>query len=233
MTYVLYVLRSSLPAVLLEAAGSEQALPPAVDLGLLNPDQLRAYQIVDWYLAETLHGTSPPPIRMILYGESGTGKLRVIQTITGAFAARSVSHMVVKAVYTGVATSLVSGETTQVFASLSLRSKAVSGLTDASKKLQNFWREVQYLIVDEYLVLSKTFLATLSYNISIGMEGTKGFQTTHPFSGLNIILCGDLHQFLPVVCSKREALYHPLAQRIPWTCKSVIKHMKSSAWSLF
>ena len=166
--------------------------------------------------------------------KGGTGKSRVIQTITGAFAARGVSHMVVKAAYTGVAASLVNGETTHVFASLSLRSKAVSGLTDASKKkLQNFWREVQYLIVDEYSVLSKTFLATLSYNISIGMEGMKGFQTTRPFGGLNIVLCGDLHQFPPVVCSKREALYHPLAQRILWTHKLVVKRTKSSARSLF
>ena len=36
----------SLPGVVLQAVGSEQALP-AVDLGLLKPGQLRAYQIVD------------------------------------------------------------------------------------------------------------------------------------------------------------------------------------------
>ena len=59
-------------------------------------------------------------------------------------------------------------------------------------------------------MLSKRFLATLSQNISVGMEGAKGFWTGYSFSGLNIILCGDLHQFPPVACGKREALYYPL-----------------------
>ncbi|KAF9780858.1 hypothetical protein BJ322DRAFT_978412, partial [Thelephora terrestris] len=65
----------------------------------------------------------PPPLRMILYGEGGTGKSRVIQTITESFAARGVSHMLVKAAYTGVAASLVNGKTTHVIASLSLGSR--------------------------------------------------------------------------------------------------------------
>ena len=203
---------SSLPTVVLQLAGSEQALP-AVDLGSLKRDQLRAYQIVDWHLGETLRGTSPPPLRMILYGEGGTGKSRVIQTITESFAVRRASHMLVKAAYTGVAASLVNGKTTHVIAGISLGTKRGS-VTDASKKkLQDFWREVQYLIVDEYSMLSKTFLATLSRNISIGMEGTEGFQAGRSFGGLNVILCGDLHQFPPVACSKREALYHPLDTR--------------------
>lgn len=196
------------PTVILQATGSEQALP-AVDPGSLKFDQLRAYHIVDWHLGETLHGTRPPPLRMILYGEGGTGKSRVIQTITELFAARGVSHMLVKAAYTGVAASLVGGKTTHVVAGLSLGSKG--GITDASKKkLQDFWREVHYLIIDEYSMLSKTFLATLSRNISIGMEGAKGFQPDHSFGGLSVILCGDLHQFPPVACGKREALYHPV-----------------------
>ncbi|KAF9782783.1 hypothetical protein BJ322DRAFT_1008668, partial [Thelephora terrestris] len=98
-------------AVLLQSATSEQALP-AVDLDCLKPDQLRAYRIVTWHLDETLRGSSVPPLRMVLYGEGGTGKSRVIQTITEAFAARGVSHMLMKAAYTGVAASLVDGKTT-------------------------------------------------------------------------------------------------------------------------
>lgn len=99
---------SPLPTVILQTPGTEQALP-AVDLGSLKCDQLRAYQIVDWHLGETLRGTSPPPLRMILYGEGGTGKSRIIQTIMELFAARGASHILVKAAYTGVAASLVNG----------------------------------------------------------------------------------------------------------------------------
>lgn len=193
--------------VLLQPTTSEQALP-AVDPDCLKPDQLRAYRIVTWHLTETLRRHDVPPLRMVLYGEGGTGKSRVIQTITEAFAARGVSHMLMKAAYTGVAASLVDGKTTHVIGSLSLGSK--DNVSDAAKKkLQDFWRNIRYLIIDEYSMLSKSFLAALSRNISIGMEGSEGFQQGMSFGGLNVILCGDLHQFPPVACGKQEPLYYP------------------------
>ena len=200
-------------AILLQSATSEQALP-AVDPGHLKPDQLRAYRIVTWHLGEILRGSSVPPLRMVLYGEGGTGKSRVIQTITEAFTARGVSHMLMKAAYTGVAASLVNGKTTHVIGSLSLGSK--DDVSDATKKkLQEFWKNIRYLIIDEYSMLSKSFLATLSRNISIGTEGSQGFQQGLSFGGLNVILCGDLHQFPPVACRKQEPLYYPLSADDP------------------
>lgn len=44
---------SSPPSIIHQTTGSEQALP-AVDLGSLRCDQLRAYQIVGWHLGEDL-----------------------------------------------------------------------------------------------------------------------------------------------------------------------------------
>ena len=196
------------PTVLLQPADSEQALP-AVNPDSLKPDQLRAYRIINWHLSKTLRGADIPPLRMVLYGEGGTGKSRVIQTITESFSACGAAHMLMKAAYTGVAASLVNGKTTHIIASLSLGSNG--SVTDAAKKkLQDFWRNIRYLIIDEYSMLSKTFLATLSRNIAIGMEGSSGFRSGHSFGGLNVILCGDLHQFPPVACGKREALYYPI-----------------------
>ena len=197
-------------AILLQSAlASEQALP-AVNPDCLKPGQLRAYHIVTWHLGETLRGSDVPPLRMILYGEGGTGKSRVIQTITEAFAARGVSHILMKAAYTGVAASLVGGKTTHVIGSLSLGSK--DDISDAAKKkLQDFWRDIRYLIIDEYSMLSKSFLAALSRNISVGMEGSQGFRQGFSFGGLNVILCGDLHQFPPVACAKREPLFYPIS----------------------
>lgn len=196
------------PTILLQPTDSEQALP-AVNPDSLKPDQLRAYSIVNWHLAETLRGAEVPPLRMVLYGEGGTGKSRVIQTITESFSACGAANMLMKAAYTGVAASLINGKTTHVIGCLSLRSNG--SVTDASKKkLQDFWRNIRYLIIDEYSMLSKTFLATLSRNIAIGMEGSPGFHSGQSFGGLNVILCGDLHQFPPVACRKREALYHSI-----------------------
>ena len=202
---------SAAPTILPQPTDSEQALP-AVNPDSLKADQLRAYRIVNWHLTKTLQGVEIPPLRMVMYGEGGTGKSRVIQTITEMFITCNAAHMLMKAAYTGVAASLVNGKTTHVIASLSLNSKG--SVTDASKKkLQDFWRNIRYLIIDEYSMLSKTFLATLSRNIAIGMEGSLGFQPGHSFGGLNVILCGDLHQFPPVACGKREALYHPISTK--------------------
>ena len=189
-------------------ANSEEALD-GINVSQLKQDQARAYGIIKWHLEQTLIGADPPPLRMVLYGEGGTGKSRVIQTVTEAFNARGSGHILVKAAYTGVAASLIDGKTTHVIASISLNSKGqIKG--EAKKKLQEFWREVRYLIIDEFSMLSRTFLATLSRNIGISIEGAPYAREGHSFGGLNVILCGDLHQFPPVACAKSEALYHPV-----------------------
>src|SRR5208283_5996750 len=37
-------------------------------------DQKRAFDIIIWHLDQTLLGRNPPPLRMVIYGEGGTGK---------------------------------------------------------------------------------------------------------------------------------------------------------------
>ena len=113
-------------------ANSEEALD-GIDVSHLKPDQARAYRIVRWHLDQTLNGVEPPPLRMILYGEGGTGKSRVIQTVTEAFEARGAKQLLVKAAYTGVAASLVDGKTTHVIAGVSIHSKG--SIKDEAKKM--------------------------------------------------------------------------------------------------
>ena len=60
-------------------------------------------------------------------------------------------------------------------------------------------------------MLSWSFLATLlSRNVTVGLEGAPYAREGHSFGQLNVILCGDLHQFPPVACAKSEILYHPV-----------------------
>ncbi len=184
---------------------AEAALAP-VDVGALRHDQYRAYDIVVWHLEQSLAGAQIPPLRMILYGEGGTGKSRVIQTITEAFAARSASYMLVKAAYTGIAASLVDGKTTHIIGHISVASDGRLS-EDGRRLLQAFWRRKRYLVVDEYSMLAKTFLAQLSRNIGIGVEGEDGLDHDASFGGISVILCGDLHQFPPVACAHAEALF--------------------------
>ncbi|KIL62904.1 hypothetical protein M378DRAFT_80562, partial [Amanita muscaria Koide BX008] len=100
--------------------GAESSLS-AIDSSQLKRDQARAYDIIIWHLEQTLSAAEGlEPLRMIIYGEGGTGKSRVIQTVSETFVAKGVKHILFKSAYTGVAASLIDGKTTHTLASLSL-----------------------------------------------------------------------------------------------------------------
>jgi hypothetical protein len=188
---------------------SESALT-AVDPALLKPDQFRAYDIIVWHLDQTLAGKEPPPLRMIIHGEGGTGKSKVIQTVTDAFTFREAMALLLKAAYTGVAASIILGKTLHFIGHISVDQSGHIHLSDETKaKLQAFWKDFVYLIIDECSMLSKSFLAKLSRHIGIGKEKPGQPKCSDSFGGINVIFCGDFHQFPPVATAKSEALYHP------------------------
>ena len=152
-------------------AVSEAALD-MIDPIALRKDQRRAYDIIIWYLDQTLAERNPPPLRMLLHGEGGTGKSKVIQTVTEGFKARGVQFMLIKAAYTGVAASLIDGKTTHVIGGISLFGDEAQLNAEAKVKLQQFWKHKCYLILDEYSMLVKDFFSLLSRNIGIGKEGS-------------------------------------------------------------
>ncbi|OCH83740.1 hypothetical protein OBBRIDRAFT_871838, partial [Obba rivulosa] len=85
------------------------------------------------------------------------------------------------------------------------------GVSDAGKaELQAFWRTRSYLIIDGYSMISKSFLARISENISIGKEVAEDDIKDTAFGNINVILCGDLHQFAPVSQFACEALFRPV-----------------------
>ncbi len=112
---------------------------------------------------------------------------------------------------TGIAASLIYEKTLHVIGHIAVDAKGNADLSDNIKqKLQEFWKEITYLIIDEYSMISKTFLARLSRRISVGKETSNGLMTDRSFGGVNVILAGDFHQFPPVACGARQALYHPV-----------------------
>ena len=105
--------------------------------------------------------------------------------------------------------SLIDGKTTHVIGSVSLKRDGT--MSDKVKaKLQAFWKRKQYLIIDEYSMLSKTFLSTLERNIGIGKQGSESQRAGYSFGGVNVVLCGDLHQSPPVATTPNDILYKPI-----------------------
>ncbi|THG94081.1 hypothetical protein EW026_g7317 [Hermanssonia centrifuga] len=140
----------------------------AANPSMLKPDQFRAFDIIQWHLHETLAGNEPPPLRMVLYGEGGTGKSKVIQTVTEEFVARGAQAMLVKAAYTGVAASLIDGKTTHTIAALRVKRGDTQTVSDRTKaKLQSIWKDKRYLIVDEFSMLGKSHLVRMERSIAI------------------------------------------------------------------
>ncbi|KAH9971591.1 hypothetical protein BGW80DRAFT_1159948, partial [Lactifluus volemus] len=75
-------------------------------------------------------------------------------------------------------------------------------------KLQSYWKSKAYLIIDEFSMISKSFLSKIERNVSIGKQGSQIFPDW-TFGGLNVVLCGDLHQFPPVAKGSGEFLFTP------------------------
>ena len=147
---------------------------------------------------------------MIIHGEGGTGKSKVLQTVTQTFKNRRCENMLVKAAYTGVAASLIEGKTTHVIGGISGttgRFNADDPVSDETRsKLAKFWEHRHYLALDEISMISKDFLALLARNIGIG----KGDPEGRSFGGISVIMLGDFHQFPPVARPLRYALYYPV-----------------------
>ena len=114
-----------------------------------------------------------------------------------------------KAAYTGIAVSNIGGKTCHVMAPISLNGPKTPS-NNSKDELCRLWCGKRYLIIDEFSMLSKSFLARLSRNIAIGMDTTNTAFANQSFGGLNVILCGDLHQFPPVAVKWNGALYRPL-----------------------
>ena len=67
--------------------------------------------------------------------------------------------------------------------------------------------KVRDIVVDRHSMLTKDVLEFLSGVLGNHRNNVNGVDATVPFGGLNVILLGDFHQFLPVG-NMKVVLYH-------------------------
>ncbi|GAW07739.1 ATP-dependent DNA helicase PIF1 [Lentinula edodes] len=168
----------------------------------LNHRQALAHDIVKNHLLATLSGANPTQLRMILRGAGGTGKTVVINAITHAFEDAGVLPKLAKTATSGVAATLISGKTLHTWAGIPIMLPRKENWMQGSPALEQrrikHLRNTEYLIVDEISMATKDILAMVE-NISASVRSSlqKAGDDLF-FGGLNVVLCGDFHQFPPV-----------------------------------
>ncbi len=181
---------------------------------LLNQHQAMVHDIVAHHLKQHLKGESPPQRLIIVHGQGGTGKSTMLNTISQTFDNMGASSLLVKMAMSGVAASMIGGQTLHNWAALPVRKpQSEKWLTDPSKAIDKKRKknigDALWLTIDEKSMMTTPLLAHLSQATRIVNARLHGIDASIPFGGLNIILLGDFHQFPPVAGFRKE-LYNSM-----------------------
>ena len=155
---------------------------PFVSREHLNENQKLVYDIVTDAIDRKTQ------LLLIVIGDAGTGK---------TFTISAVSHVVntVRAAYTAKAAYQIDGFTLHSLLKIPVNSR--NGFQDLKSKplrmLQDAFKEVQLLVIDEYSLLGLDMLSKIDKRLR---QATGRCET--PFGGLSVILVGDSAQLAPV-----------------------------------
>lgn len=153
-----------------------------------NAEQNRAFRLI----AEHLLTGNLEQLLMYLGGVGGTGKSHVINAVLELFRSCGFADSLLISAPTGIAAVLIDGYTIH---SLTLLPKSVH--KKDPQKLEDIWRSVRWLVIDEISMISSMLLSEISHQISIakGSDPTVGDK---PFGGVNVLFAGDFGQLRPV-----------------------------------
>ncbi|KAG8942843.1 hypothetical protein FRC04_003474 [Tulasnella sp. 424] len=169
-----------------------------------NPEQSRAFRIVAEHMLSEKNISEQ--LLMYLGGVGGTGKSHVINAIVELFRRCGVAESLRLSAPTGIAAVLIRGHTIH---SLTLLPKSVHRNDPA--KLEDLWRDVRWLIIDEISMISAKLLSEISHQICIA-KGSNPMVSGKPFGGVNVLFSGDFGQLRPV---KAKSLFsHDLVRKI-------------------
>ncbi|CAF4683910.1 unnamed protein product, partial [Rotaria socialis] len=173
----------------------------------LNSQQRYAFMIVTSHLDDEnqIHtGSADNHLLMCVPGCGGTGKPQLIRGITQYFQITKRGKMLRKLAPTSIAAAEIDGLTIHSFLGESRKNskkKQTRTFRPGDTKLENEWRHVKYLIIDEMSMVGLSLLARLNR-----IEKTaKHTNSDIPFGGVNVIFFGDYLQYSPVL---DRPLYH-------------------------
>ena len=159
----------------------------------LNDDQAFAFQIiVDQTIGRSKVGSQ---LRMGIFGEGGTGKSRLIDTIRAWFKfCRREEELIVTAT-TGAAASKINGTTVHSATGISFSKKKRRGDGEdvhVTNKMKD-WSDRNYMIVDEMSMMDTDVIASASTKL-----GHAKSLPSEKFGGVNVIFMGDFLQLASV-----------------------------------
>jgi hypothetical protein len=124
----------------------------------LNEQQYMAYDIVTSHLKAFLRGENPPQCLMIVHGQGGTGKSAMLNAISKKFNDLGATHLLTKTATSGVAASLIGGQTLHSWGVLPTRKLPTEKwVTHPSKEVEKQQKQnmgVLWLTVDEMSMLT-------------------------------------------------------------------------------
>lgn len=151
----------------------------------------------------------PDQLIMCVPGCGGTGKSQLIRAITTYFSQTNRAHKLRKLAPTSVAAAEIDGMTIHSFLGDGRNRKAKSKAMDrpGNMALENTWRLVEYIILDEMSMVGLSLLARLSKLVATA----KHCDPMTPMGGVNLVLFGDYIQYSPVF---DKPLYHDFTEKV-------------------
>jgi hypothetical protein len=190
----------------------DESVPSLSPQPTLNTRQRMVHNIITAHLQAYLRGENPPQRLMIVHGQGGTGKSALLNAISKTFADLGAAPLLAKTAMSGVAASIIGGQTLHSWASLPIVTPTTDRwLTRPGKEVEKRRKanmdNVLWLTVDEKSMMMSTLLLYLSQATGIIRSALGSIEPSSPFGGLSLVLLGDFHQF-PPVANPHKALYN-------------------------
>lgn len=167
-----------------------------------NDEQEMAVRIVSEHLLQK----NQEQLLMYIAGVGGTGKSHVIRAIVDVFRRHGSADKILLGAPTGIASVLIGGYTIHALTCLPKKDFAKN-----PEVLQQIWKDVRYLIIDEISMIGAVLLALISRQIASAKGWIPGMPDV-PFGGINVIFLGDFGQLVPV--REQSVFSHKLDKKI-------------------